>query len=144
MRRCVNRVYRNTVNNQKYVIKGAWSGDRNSTSVGCSGACWLMRENGEGHAYAGYVTAVKNVWDITIEEFEDMTSAHVNWFRPLGWVDDDIERPHEVRSAQSLVEFSSEDLAVLCKYFKEQIRMIDTIQVRRPHVGTEAIQDADK
>ena len=67
----VNDVFINTINDRKeYVIKGGWDGRYPDESH-----CWLMRIDGTGHAYAGLVTPVKNVWRITIEEFAKMAGG---------------------------------------------------------------------
>jgi len=71
----VNQIYRNRNTKNYYTIKGTWDGRRPDVS-----AAWLMRSDGTGHAYAWHVTAVKNVWDISEEEFEDMCGGRSVWF----------------------------------------------------------------
>jgi hypothetical protein len=61
-----------------YVIKGAWSGKYPNKST-----CFMMREDGVGHAYAGIATQVKDVWDITEEEFREICGGHPEWFEKI-------------------------------------------------------------
>lgn len=59
----------------KYVIKGAWDDECPNDDV-----AWLMRLDGTGHAYAGKVTKVKSVWNITDNEFAKMCAFRPYWF----------------------------------------------------------------
>jgi len=43
----------------------------------------MMRENGIGHAYAGIATPVKDVWNITEEEFSEICGGHPQWFKKI-------------------------------------------------------------
>jgi hypothetical protein len=75
----VNNEYRfinNNRDNGLYVIKGAWDGRHLDKSH-----CFLMHKDGKGHAFAGKVTHVADVWNITEEEFSDMCGGHAEWFK---------------------------------------------------------------
>jgi len=61
-----------------YVIKGAWDGKYPDKST-----CFMMREDGIGHAYAGMATPVKDVWNITEEEFSEICGGHPEWFERI-------------------------------------------------------------
>ncbi len=61
-----------------FVIKGAWNGRYPDKST-----CFMMREDGVGHAYAGIATPVKDVWNITEEEFSEICGGHPEWFEKI-------------------------------------------------------------
>lgn len=63
----VNMAFKHVRTGVTYVIKGAWDGK--SPHKSC---CFLMRADGRGHAYAGKVTPVDNIWDISQNELTDM------------------------------------------------------------------------
>jgi len=74
----VNNRFINKASGKEYVIKGAWDGRYPEAST-----AFLTCSDFIGHAYAGRATPVKNVWNITDEEFKDMCGGHPEWFTPV-------------------------------------------------------------
>lgn len=71
----INQCFINTRNGCVYTIKGAWSGRKPGNNV-----VFLMRVGNVGHAFAGRVTYVKSVHEISDNEFIEMTGGHPDWF----------------------------------------------------------------
>lgn len=97
----VNQVFNYSTNGELFTIKGVWDGRYPLKSH-----CFLMRCNGTGHAFAGCVTPVKNVFAITEEEFSDMCGGHSEWFiknPPVG-----LEQPDHVVQSNDMIDVEAE------------------------------------
>ena len=71
----VNQCFKLYHNQGHYAIKD-WCGGAHPDN----NYAWLMRTSGTGHVYAGKVTKVKSVHNITEKEFADMCGGHPEWF----------------------------------------------------------------
>jgi len=74
----VNDRFKFRLSDDILTIKGAWD-----VRYPKKATCFLMNENGIGHAYAGIVTPVKDVWNITEEEFSAICGGHPEWFTKI-------------------------------------------------------------
>ena len=68
----INDKFTHTINMEEYTIKGAWDG----RSPGLHHT-FLMKSNGKGHTYAGKVTKVNHVQNITEDEFLDISETDI-------------------------------------------------------------------